>query len=68
MFHGFTDAPEKFLSSVFGDSVSEVLAGVLTDGDSLAVYICLQGALAWVELMGLLGWGRGRNARLSDVY
>jgi hypothetical protein len=54
MFHGFTDALEKFLPSVFGDSVSGVLAEVLTGGDSLGVSTCSQGVYAGVELMGLL--------------
>lgn len=67
MFHGFSDALTKFLSSVFDDGVSRVLAGVLTGGDDVGVRTCLQGRHARVELMGLLGRGGRRNAPLSDV-
>jgi hypothetical protein len=51
MFHSFTGALPKFLASVFDDGVSGALARVLTDGDYLAVCICLQGVPARVDLM-----------------
>ena len=58
MFHGFIDTPKAVSSSVFDDGVSGVLAGVLTDGDCVAVSVCSQGALARVEMMGLCVRGR----------
>ena len=67
MFHSFTGGPKKFLPSVFADSVSGVLAEVLTGRDSLVVCTCLQWAHAWVEMFGLLGRGRRQNGRLSDI-
>jgi hypothetical protein len=50
VFHRFTGGLTKVLSSVFGNSVSGVLAAVLTGGDYVVVCMCLQDAHERVEL------------------
>jgi hypothetical protein len=58
---------KTFSWSVFDDSVSKVLALVLTGRDFVGVCMCLQTAHTRVEMMGFFGRGGGRKVRLSDI-
>jgi hypothetical protein len=67
MFHSFTGNAKMFSFFVFDDCGSRALAGVLTEGDCLAVWTCLQGMHAEVDLTRLFVREMRHKPRLSDM-